>query len=458
VPQSVEQNEEQPVRIKIYHKKIQKLKTMKSIKFKNDLQESYDSEEFGKKKITTEKMLIRTKTLANLRIRKKSSIKNDDGKEEFLLKKCPTNKYDYLSKVSTFNTIIKSQIIRGGDDKNEYTNMINSQNLIQEVEQEDDDNDIDSVICTNKMFSFEEEQKLKEIFSSHYLFQDFDEQMLGYIIEDLIEFNLQKGRVLFEEGEDGNYFYILKSGHLELLEKGVQKKILGEWECFGDLSLLQKCKRSCTIRALVDSELYVLEGYIFREIIKNLNRAKMVDILKHIDNITILQNLDSIQKNNIATLAVQMKFEKGEKIITKGEVGDKMYIIKEGSFSCRSGNKEVKKLTANDFFGENSLLFESKRSLDVFSVEKSICYIITKKNLEEALGHSYQDIILFSFFKSAVMDNNLIMSLFTELQLDDLYKIFEIKKYKSNEVIYPKEQNLNKKLVIIFQGNLAEVK
>jgi CRP-like cAMP-binding protein len=421
---------------------------MKSIKFKAD-SEASDSDEHGHRvKITTEKMLVRTKTLAHMRIRKKSSItRKEDG---YILKKSSTNKNDHLSKVSTANTF-KMRELR---DNDKHDHNIQPFNLIKEDVDEDEES---SVVCTNKLFNPNEELKLKEILSNHYLFQDFDDAMLGYIIDDLIEFNLHKGRILFEEGEDGNYFYILKSGELQLLEKEVHMKVLSEWECFGELTLLQKCKRTCTIKALVDSELYVLEGAIFREIVKNLNRAKLIDILKHIDNISILQNLETIQKNNIATLAIQQKYEKGEKIIAKGEIGDKMFIVKEGAFSCRSGDKELKKLTINDFFGENSLLFESKRSMDVFASEKSACYIITKKNLEEALGVSYQNIILFSFFKNAAMGNNLIMSLFTELQLDDLYKIFEIKKYKANEIVFPKEQTLNKKLIIIFQGSLAEV-
>ena len=57
------------------------------------------------------------------------------------------------------------------------------------------------------------------------------------------------------------------------------------------------------------------------------------------------------------------EFPANIKIIKKGEVGDTLYIIKEGIVSCRIGVKEIRKLSNNDYFGENAILIEVKRVL-----------------------------------------------------------------------------------------------
>jgi CRP-like cAMP-binding protein len=134
-----------------------------------------------------------------------------------------------------------------------------------------------------------------------------------------------------------------------------------------------------------------------------------------------------------------------------------MYIVKEGHISCQVNNNEVKRLGAGDIFGENSLIFETKRSVDVYSLDHTTLHTISKKNLEEALGMSYRNIILFSFFRRTAKDSKFFMSLFSESQFDDLYKLFDLKKYRPNEIVFPKDHTVNKKLVFIFQGCLVEV-
>ena len=75
------------------------------------------------------------------------------------------------------------------------------------------------------------------------------------------------------------------------------------------------------------------------------------------------------------------------------EIGDSLYIIKEGTVSIRNEIKEVRKLHQYDYFGQNALLINTKRM-----IEKTICYELSKNDLIEALGDKYIDVILFCFF------------------------------------------------------------
>ena len=66
---------------------------------------------------------------------------------------------------------------------------------------------------------------------------------------------MEKGRVLFKEKDDGKYFYIVKSGILELQKKDERKKLFKEWDRLGELALLQKCKRTGTENCVTEVQL-----------------------------------------------------------------------------------------------------------------------------------------------------------------------------------------------------------
>jgi hypothetical protein len=85
----------------------------------------------------------------------------------------------------------------------------------------------------------------------------------------------------------------------------------------------------------------MLEGTNYREIVKKLCNDKMTEILSYIDKISILQCLDKLQKTNIASLIVLEKYEPNTKIINKGDEGDIMYLVKEGTISSINIGREL---------------------------------------------------------------------------------------------------------------------
>ena len=75
-------------------------------------------------------------------------------------------------------------------------------------------------------------------------------------------------------------------------------------------------------------------------------------------------------------------------IISKGERGDKLYIIKEGIVSCKIGLQEIRRLSNNEYFGQNAILIDVKRGADIIALQNTICYEISKEDLKDAKGFS----------------------------------------------------------------------
>jgi len=245
---------------------------------------------------------------------------------------------------------------------------------------------------------------------------------------------------------------------LELTIKNERKKLFNEWDSFGELALIQKNKRSGTVTCLTDVELLVLEGQLFREIVKKMTSNKLNENFHFIDMIPMVKSLDNIQKTNLAKLITLKEFQDAEKIIKEGDLGDGFYIVKDGCVSCQTNGKEIRKLYSKDFFGQNSILIECRRSLDVIAVGKVRCYEFSKATLKEALGESYKEIILFSIFKERVLSNKFFSEIFNETQVEKIFDMFEMKIYKNQEVIYDCQSNSKaKKIVILIEGNIVKV-
>jgi len=65
------------------------------------------------------------------------------------------------------------------------------------------------------------------------------------------------GRTVFAQGDPGQTFYIVDSGHAEVVRDGRPVGTLGRGECFGEIALLRSRARTATVTASADAPLRV---------------------------------------------------------------------------------------------------------------------------------------------------------------------------------------------------------
>ena len=155
------------------------------------------------------------------------------------------------------------------------------------------------------------------------------------------------------------------------------------------------------------------------------------------------------------------EFPANTKIIKKGEVGDTLYIIKEGIVSCRIGVKEIRKLSNNEYFGQNAILIEVKRGADIITMNKCICYELSKNDLKEALSDDYIDVILFCFFNYCINNNTYMKQIIIDSLIHNIFRCFSIKQYSKKEHICSSkatdESKKNKKrLIMVVEGSIYQ--
>lgn len=71
------------------------------------------------------------------------------------------------------------------------------------------------------------------------------------------------GAVLFREGDDGDAFYVIADGEVELTTEGIARHVLTRGEAFGEIALLRSVPRTMTAVACRDTTLYALRAEAF---------------------------------------------------------------------------------------------------------------------------------------------------------------------------------------------------
>ncbi|HNR91044.1 MAG TPA: patatin-like phospholipase family protein [Dokdonella sp.] len=119
---------------------------------------------------------------------------------------------------------------------------------------------------------------LRDMLHSLPLFRPLDEAALAGLEHELQYFALPGGAVLFEQGEESDALYVLKSGSLgafrsEGTEPAVLVGTISAGETVGEVGLLLGTPRNATARALRDSELLRLSRADFEKLIEHHPQA-----------------------------------------------------------------------------------------------------------------------------------------------------------------------------------------
>ena len=113
-----------------------------------------------------------------------------------------------------------------------------------------------------------EEMNIINTLLYHYLFHTTLKDNLQYIINEIKEFQIEKGSVIFYEEDEGSCMFIIKNGQVELSSGDTKKKIiLEDGNIFGELTLVHEdIKRAYNAMAISDLKFYSLDKETFFQI------------------------------------------------------------------------------------------------------------------------------------------------------------------------------------------------
>lgn len=104
----------------------------------------------------------------------------------------------------------------------------------------------------------------------------------------------------------------------------------------------------------------------------------IIDLVLALKNVSIFSEIPENIMAEVAEIIEIMEIKRGELIMKKGEIGNCMYVIREGSVKVHDGAKILAQLEKNDIVGELSLLAPVPRTADVTALEDLVLFRIDR--------------------------------------------------------------------------------
>ena len=291
--------------------------------------------------------------------------------------------------------------------------------------------------------------------SKHFFLQTLNHQAKDEIIISMSLYSIKAGETLYKEGSQGNYWYIVNSGELNKLNNNKLIKSLNRGDSFGEKSIMNGTPRSTSVVAVTDCKLWVLKRSVFKKILEFIFTSNYEKNMMFLEGLNM--PLDSTSKSIMANNLIQEIYLQGQYICKEGEMGNCMYIVKDGEIECLKGDKVIRILKTGDNFGQKAILEEGIRSLDVRAKTDCKIYSISIEFFKNQYGENFRQTLYFNFISQAFMDSNAFKEINPKM-ISKTFSFFSFRTLKKNELVYPKGQSISEKLCVVLEGNIVDKK
>ena len=297
---------------------------------------------------------------------------------------------------------------------------------------------------------------LYDIISKHFFLQTLNHQAKDEIIISMSLYSIKEGKTLYSQGSQGNYWYIVNSGELQKLNNDKLIATLTRGNSFGEKSIMNGAPRSTSVVAVTDCKLWVLKRSVFKKILEFIFTSNYEQNMKFLDGLNM--PLDTTFKSIMANNLIQEIYLKGQYICKEGEIGNCMYIVKDGEIECLKGEKVIRTLKKGDNFGQKAILEkEGIRSLDVRAKTDCKIYSISIEFFKNQFGDNFREQLNFNFISTTFMNSSVFSNINSKM-ISKTFMYFTFRTLKNNELVYPKGQSISEKLCVVLEGNIVDKK
>lgn len=298
---------------------------------------------------------------------------------------------------------------------------------------------------------------IKECFGHNFFLRNLSKSVQKETIKNMTLCSIDAGKVLFEQGTTGKFFYVVSQGSFILEIDGKEIKSIGRGDSFGDLALLHDDARSGTITAEKDSKIWCLSRNNFQKIVDYYNKNNIKDSETFINSIGMLSTATDDIKRLISAKVVKESFEKGDFIFKEGDRANCLYLVSEGSVDCVKDDKVLRTLKKGESMGLMGALSEGLRTLSCISGEESVLYSISFESLKNIIGDNFKEVLLRQYIMYYLMLNPLFSSMNKKV-VDSIIDNLSIEWHAAGEAIVQVGESVGDRIIFVIEGAICSSK
>ncbi|CAJ0582936.1 unnamed protein product, partial [Mesorhabditis spiculigera] len=235
-------------------------------------------------------------------------------------------------------------------------------------------------------------QSLESILKKNLLFRHLDEEESKTMFDAMFPVEKKAGDTIIEQGEDGDNFYVIDKGEVDVYVNNEHVLSIGDGGSFGELALIYGTPRAATVKAKSDVFLWAIDRISYRRILMGSTIKKRKRYDEFLSKVQILADLDKWERANVADALETCNFEPGAHVVEQGHPGDEFFIIAEGEANVLQKRSDdapfevVGHLGPSDYFGEIALLLDRPRAATVVAKTPLKCVKLDRARFERVMG------------------------------------------------------------------------
>lgn len=244
----------------------------------------------------------------------------------------------------------------------------------------------------------EKDFRSKQLIRDALMENDFLKNMVSSQVREIVDCMYSevfpRDSLVIREGDPGNHFYVSAEGELEVLKNNKVLGRMGPGKAFGELAILYNCKRTASVKAVTDAEVWMLDRKVFQAIMMISGLQRQEDNISFLKSVPLLKNLNNELLAKIADVLEVDFYPAGEYIIRQGTTGDTFFIISNGQVMVTKNlggdlklEEEVRTLGRGEYFGEQALLREDRRTANVIALDPGVeCLTLDRDSFIQLIG------------------------------------------------------------------------
>jgi cAMP-dependent protein kinase regulator len=306
----------------------------------------------------------------------------------------------------------------------------------------------------------EEAAFISAALSDNFVFEHSSPRERKALVGAFDKVTAERGRRIIEQGDAGDYFYVLQAGRVVFVVDGKKVGTAGSGASFGELALLYNCPRAADVVADSDRcTLWRLDQETFKRILANFKISQDDEILRLLRGVAFLRDADDSVLSKMAGALHLKRYQAGQKVAVKGEKVTAFYIVKMGKI--RATNISYGGSTYGDldfgpggYFGDRAIVKNEPFGGNAVATEQTELLCLSKEAFVRLFGE-WEDVILRSKFKLLLMTIPIDKPNLTDAEYTSLAAKVEEQTFKKAHVFFAGGKQTHGTLYVVRSGKVS---